>query len=166
MMNSSINLYVGRTNQSHLGCPLCLLQSCHSPALPSMIAIPPVPPPHILNSISTLCTYVYLWMTACEMSSLARCQPQTAPLQLTQQEVCCFNRVVYLGLTGLVCLCAACEGDHSLCVPRVYQTHLSSRVCFSGHHIKTTARPGKNSNANTQVPKNVLRLCCTETQTK
>lgn len=63
-------------------------------------------------------------MSAHEMNLLARCEPQTAPLQFTKQEVCFFNRAVYLVLTesvslsGLggrpeggslkVCLCSLC----------------------------------------------------------
>lgn len=100
MMNSAINPYVRRTNQRHLDCPLSLLQSCHSPSLPSMIAVLPVPPLHIPNSLSLLlCACACVCLVQYEMSSLVRCEPQTTPSLLTQQEVCCFNRVVYLAQT-------------------------------------------------------------------
>jgi len=51
-----------------------------------------------------VCVCVSVCLPACEMSLRVRCESQAAPLLLTKQEVCFFNRVVYLAVTGPVSL--------------------------------------------------------------
>lgn len=89
MMNGAINPYVRRTNQSHLDCPLSVLQCCHSPSFPSMIAIPPL---HIANSLSLSLLSMYVYMSGCLPVKLAYWQGVTSDFSLlNQQEVFLFS---------------------------------------------------------------------------
>lgn len=168
MTNGSINPYVRRTNQSHSGCPLSLLQPCHSPALPCTIAIPQGPPLHIPNSLSLLCAHVFLEST--HEISLPSMRPQTAPS-------CSWPSRRFVALTALSTLpwlsrflSAAWEEDrresHSQGAA-VFTDGTSAQKCvvlfFLALHVQAPAGSGKSSNAIIQVAEYVHRLHLWET---